>query len=76
MMKKLGSKGEVIIPKEFRDQLGLQKGSALVLQLHGRTITITAESVHVAGAVKGHPKGAAKPREIDWDRLGARLDKK
>ena len=76
MMKKLGSKGEVIIPKEFRDQLGLQKGSALILQLHGRTITITAESAHAAAAVKGQSKGPTKAREIDWDRLGARLDKK
>jgi len=76
MMKKLGAKGEVIIPKEFRDQLGLQKGSALLLSLHGRTITITADSAAAAEAVKSHAKTPPRAREIDWNRLGARLDKK
>jgi AbrB family looped-hinge helix DNA binding protein len=38
---KLGERGQVVIPKAIRDNLGLGKDSAVVFELKGTTLTLT-----------------------------------
>ena len=38
---RLGERGQVVIPKAIRDNLGLGKDSAVVFELKGTTLTLT-----------------------------------
>jgi AbrB family looped-hinge helix DNA binding protein len=38
---KLGEKGQVVIPAEFRDILNLKPGDALIVRLEGNSVRIT-----------------------------------
>jgi len=40
MKRKLGSKGQVVVPKEVRQKLGLGEGSTLTFELSGNTILV------------------------------------
>jgi AbrB family looped-hinge helix DNA binding protein len=72
MKRRLGTKGEVIIPKAIREQLGLTKGSALIVQLSGHVITITPESERATLRPAPEPSRKAR-RAVDWDGLAAKI---
>ena len=45
MMKlKLGSKGEIVIPKKIREQLGLSKESTIILEVKEKSLILKASS--------------------------------
>jgi len=41
---KLGERGQVVIPKAIRDNLGLSKNAAIEFELKGATVTLRAKS--------------------------------
>jgi AbrB family looped-hinge helix DNA binding protein len=43
MKRKLGSKGQVVIPKEIRKELNLSEGSTLTFEVSDRTILVRPE---------------------------------
>ena len=40
---KIGERGQVVIPKAIRDQLGLDKNSAIFFEMKGNTVTLTSQ---------------------------------
>jgi AbrB family looped-hinge helix DNA binding protein len=44
---KLGEKGQVVIPSEFRDALGLKPGDAVMLILEGGSVRVTTRAAIV-----------------------------
>jgi AbrB family looped-hinge helix DNA binding protein len=40
---KVGERGQVVIPKAIRDNLGLDKNSAIEFELKGTTVTLTPQ---------------------------------
>ena len=43
MKRKLGAKGQVVIPKEIREKLRLNEGATLTFEVSGKTILVTTE---------------------------------
>ena len=43
MKRRLGSKGQVVIPKDIREKLSLTEGSTLTFQVSGDTILVRPE---------------------------------
>ena len=43
MTQRVGSKGQVVIPKAIRDELGLQPGAEVVLERDGAHVRIVPE---------------------------------
>jgi len=43
MKRKLGSKGQVVIPREVREKLGLREGEDLAFEVSGNTILVRRE---------------------------------
>ena len=39
-MAVVGERGQIVIPKEIRDQLGLNKGDQLMLMFHNESVVI------------------------------------
>ncbi|TLZ64356.1 MAG: AbrB/MazE/SpoVT family DNA-binding domain-containing protein [Methanobacteriota archaeon] len=67
MKRKLGSKGQVVVPKEIRQKLGLGEGSTLTFELSGNTILVRPEPspdeiVERFLSVKGRKRRAL----VDW----------
>ena len=65
---KISDKGQVTLPKDMRDALGLKPGDAVVFTVDGDEIVITAKSVdfnELAGFLGAPPGGAATLDEID-----------
>ena len=53
MTVRVGSKGQIVIPKEIRDRVSLHPGDEVVVELHGtaNTLTITAaDKIMVTGS--------------------------
>jgi len=44
-MKKIGPKGQVLIPKRIRDALGLQPGGEVVIEARGEEIVLTKPKI-------------------------------
>lgn len=53
----LTSKGQVTIPKQIRDHLGLKPGSKVEFEIDG------------GGAVQVRGEGKKRKRKIDWDKV-------
>ena len=60
MTQRVGAKGQVVIPKEIRDELGLQPGAEVDFELDG-------------GAVRILPAGAAATRGLRGRYAGSGL---
>ena len=43
MKRRLGPKGQVVVPKEIREKLGLMEGSTLTFEISGDTILVRPE---------------------------------
>ncbi|MEN3010392.1 MAG: AbrB/MazE/SpoVT family DNA-binding domain-containing protein [Candidatus Bipolaricaulaceae bacterium] len=59
---RLGKKGQLVIPKEIREALGLKEGDALVLALEGRRMVLTAPEEY-ARSTRGALHGTWGPKE-------------
>ncbi len=67
MKRRLGSKGQVVVPKEIREKLGLTEGSILTFEISGRTMLVRPEPspeevVERFLSVKGGKRG----KLLDW----------
>lgn len=67
MRRKLGPKGQVVIPKEIREKLNLAEGATLTFDVSDRTILVRPEPSpeEVVGrflSVKGRKRG----KRVDW----------
>jgi AbrB family looped-hinge helix DNA binding protein len=64
----LSSKGQVTLPKDLRDAMGLKAGDELVYTLVGDNFLVTPKSIDfndLAGFLGTPPNGAATLDEID-----------
>lgn len=41
--RKIGPKGQIVVPKDIRDYLGLKSGSGVILELRGRELVLKPE---------------------------------
>ena len=67
MKRKLGSKGQVVVPKEIRERLGLTEGSMLTFEISGGTMLVRPEPSPEEVfkrflSVKGRKRG----KLVDW----------
>jgi len=67
MRRKLGPKGQVVVPKEIREKLGLAEGSMLTFEISGDTLLVRPEPSPEAVverflSVRGRKRG----RIVDW----------
>lgn len=53
MTQRVGTKGQVVIPKEMRDELGLQPGAEVAFERDGDTLRITAAGVTATRGLRG-----------------------
>jgi AbrB family looped-hinge helix DNA binding protein len=68
---KLSPKGQLVIPKEIRDALGLKEGDELLATLEGERLLITRPE-HFARATRGLLKGTWGKSRRDLDRYLAK----
>lgn len=64
----MSSKGQVTLPKELRERLGLKAGDELVFSIIGRDVLITPKSIDfndLAGFLGAPPNGPATLDQID-----------
>ncbi|MEN3009756.1 MAG: AbrB/MazE/SpoVT family DNA-binding domain-containing protein [Candidatus Bipolaricaulaceae bacterium] len=65
---RLGRKGQLVIPKEIREALGLREGDALLLALEGRRVVLTAPEEYARGT-----RGALRGTWGDKEAIAAHL---
>ena len=58
--KNLGPKGQVVIPKQMRDALGLRPGAEIIFELRGQEIVI--KKLQVAGSYTEYFITTASPK--------------
>lgn len=64
----LSPKGQITLPKDLRDSLGLRGGDTLVYTIVGENIVVTPKSIDfndLAGFLGAPPNGPASLEEID-----------
>jgi len=47
--RRIGPKGQVVIPKEFREELGLRAGVEVIMELRGREVVIRKAEPYYRG---------------------------
>jgi len=60
---KLSSKGQVVIPKELRNKLGLKAGDYLLIELEGSEVKL--RKIEPIEKFRGILKGSAKDSELE-----------
>jgi AbrB family looped-hinge helix DNA binding protein len=66
MAQKVGPKGQVVIPKKFRDELGLESGDEVVVSLSGNGVLI--QPVHTTQSLRGMFAGSGMLKMLMDDR--------
>ena len=66
MAQKVGPKGQVVIPKKFRDELGLEPGDEVVVSLSENGVLI--QPVHTTQSLRGMFAGSGMLKVLMDDR--------
>ena len=66
MAQKVGPKGQVVIPKKFRDELGIEPGDEVVVSLSENGVLI--QSVHTTQSLRGMFAGSGMLKILMDDR--------
>jgi len=66
MAQKVGPKGQVVIPKKFRDELGIEPGDEVVVSLSEKGVLI--QSVHTTKSLRGMFAGSGMLKMLMDDR--------
>ena len=66
MAQKVGPKGQVVIPKRFRDELGIEPGDEVVVSLSENVVLI--HSVHATHSLRGMFTGTGMLKMLMDDR--------
>ena len=66
MAQKVGPKGQVVIPKKFRDELGIEPGDEVVVSLSENGVLI--QSVHTTKSLRGMFAGSGMLEMLIEDR--------
>lgn len=65
---KVGPKGQVVIPKTFRNSLGIQPGSEVFVELTGNTIKIERQTRDVVKDMERIAKSGRNLKSIDMNK--------
>ena len=66
MTQKVGPKGQVVIPKKFRDQLGIEPGDEVIVSLTESGVLVQA--VHSSQSLRGMFAGSGMIKMLMDDR--------
>ena len=66
MAQKVGPKGQVVIPKKFREELGIEPGDEVVVSLSENGVLI--QSVHATQSLRGMFAGTGMLKMLMDDR--------
>jgi AbrB family looped-hinge helix DNA binding protein len=66
MTHRVGPKGQVVIPKELRDQLGIEPGDEVNFWLHDDHVAVRLAEHR--RALRGRFRGSALTRELERER--------
>lgn len=66
MTQKVGPKGQVVIPKQIRDALGIEPGDEVECTLDGRAVRIVA--ARSTGSLMGSFRGMPLTQALEADR--------
>jgi AbrB family looped-hinge helix DNA binding protein len=66
MAQKVGPKGQVVIPKKFRDELGIEPGDEVVVSLSENGVLI--QPVHATQSLRGMFAGSGMIKMLMNDR--------
>lgn len=65
MTVRLGAKGQIVVPKTVRDQLGLKEGDALMLMVDGQRVILRARPASFTDAMRGLHKEVWEGVDVD-----------
>jgi antitoxin PrlF len=68
MTQRVGAKGQVVIPKEMRDELGLQPGAEVEFERDGETVRIVAAGRAATNGLRGRYSASAMAAALLADR--------
>lgn len=64
----LSTKGQIVIPKEIRDALGLKPGSVFMVRLEGRNIVLEPSGTDLGERFFGRYRDAGLLEELERER--------
>lgn len=59
----VSSKGQVVIPVELREQMGIEPGTRIAVERHGHAIVLRPVTKEFIRSLRGITKGAGRIRE-------------
>ena len=65
MTVRLGAKGQIVVPKAVREQLGLKEGDALMLMVDGQRVILRARPASFTDAMRGLHKEVWEGVDVD-----------
>lgn len=65
MTVRLGAKGQIVVPKAVREQLGLKEGDALMLVVDGQRVILRARPASFTDAMRGLHKEVWEGVDVD-----------
>ena len=68
MTQRVGAKGQVVIPKQMRDELGLQPGAEVEFQRDGEAVRIIAAGAAATRGLRGRYAGSGMADALLSDR--------
>lgn len=68
MTQRVGAKGQVVIPKDLRDELGLQPGAAVDFERDGGTVRILPAGTAATRGLRGRYAGSGLTAALIADR--------
>jgi antitoxin PrlF len=68
MTQRVGAKGQVVIPKEIRDELGLRPGAEVDFERDGEAVRIIAAGAAAVHGLRGRYAGSGMAAALLADR--------